>query len=67
MQNSGRETLANQLFQSFGEENVGEFAIANVSYFIEPGGKILANDIHFAKFAKVIPCQNFGSYILASG
>ena len=25
--------MANQSFQSFGEENVGEFTIANISYF----------------------------------
>ena len=50
---------------SFGEENVSEFAIANISYFSEPGiwlGKILANDIRFAKFAKVFPRQNFVLY-----
>ena len=45
---------------SFGEENVGEFTIANISYFSEPGiwlGKILANGVHFAKFSKVFPRQ----------
>ena len=26
------KTLVNQLFQSFGEENVGKFTIANISY-----------------------------------
>ena len=31
------KTLANRLFLSFGEENVGEFTIANVSYFNESG------------------------------
>ena len=31
------KTLANQSFRSFGEENVGEFTIANVSYFSESG------------------------------
>ena len=31
------KTLANQSFQSFDEENVGEFVIANVSYFSESG------------------------------
>ena len=60
------KTLANQLFQGFGEENVGEFTIANISYFSESGiwlGKILANDVRFAKFAtKVFPCQNFALY-----
>ena len=28
-------TLANQSFQIFGKENVGEFTIANISYFSE--------------------------------
>ena len=41
---------------SFGEENVGEFTIANIIYFISESGiwlgKILVNGIHFAKFAK---------------
>ena len=44
-------SLANRSFQSFGEENVGK-SIANISYFSESGiwlGKILANDICFAK------------------
>ena len=43
-------------FMSFGEDNVGEFTIANISYFSEPGiwlGKILATGVRFAKFAKV--------------
>ena len=31
------KTLANRSFQSFGEENVGEFIIANISYFSESG------------------------------
>ena len=48
-------TLANQSFQSFGEENVGEFTIANISYFSESRiwllGKILANGFCVAKFA----------------
>ena len=50
---------------SFGEENVGEFTIVNISYFSEPGiwlGKILANGV---RFAKVFPRQSFvlyGSY-----
>ena len=49
----------------FGKDNVGKFALANISYFSEPGiwlGKILANGIHFAKFAKVFPNQNFALY-----
>ena len=56
------KTLANRWFQSFGKENVGEFTIANVSYFSEPGiwlGKILVNDISFAKFTKVFHHQKF--------
>ena len=59
------KTLANWLFQRFGEENVSEFTIANVSYFSKSGiwlGKILANDACFAKFAKVFSCQNFELY-----
>ena len=59
------KTLMNRSFQSFGEENVGKFTIVNVSYFSEPGiwlGKILANDVLFAKFTKVFPCQNFALY-----
>ena len=47
---------------SFGEENVGEFTIANISYFSEPRiwlSKILANGIHFAKIAEVFPHQGF--------
>ena len=50
-QNSGGEKLCRILFQSFGEENVGEFAI--VCQFIESGiwlGKILAKDVCFASF-----------------
>ena len=59
--------MANQSFQTFGEENVGELTIANniISYFSESGiwlGKILANDVQFAKFAKVFPRQNFALY-----
>ena len=45
---------------SFGEKNVGEFTIANISYFGEPGiwlGKILVNGICFTKFAKVFPAK----------
>ena len=61
------KTLANRLFQTFGEENVGELTIANniISYFSESGiwlGKILANDVQFAKFTKVFPRQNFALY-----
>ena len=50
---------------SFGEKNFGEFTIANISYFSEPGiwlGEILANGIRFTKFTKVFPCQNFALY-----
>ena len=46
----------NRSFQIFGEENVGKFTVANISYFSEYGiwlGKILENNICFAKFAKV--------------
>ena len=56
------KTLTNQLFQSFGKENFGEFTIATISYFSESGiwlGKILVNDIHLTKFAKFFPHQNF--------
>ena len=48
------KTLVNQLFQSFGKENVGKFTTANISYFSESGiwlGKILTNDVCLAKFA----------------
>ena len=54
------KALENRSFQSFGEENVGEFTIANISYFSESGiwlGKILVNGIRFAKIAKVFLCQ----------
>ena len=67
-QNSGRvKLLANRSFQTFGEENIGELTIANniISYFSESEiwlGKILANDVQFAKFAKVFPRQNFALY-----
>ena len=59
------KTLANQSFQRYGGENVGELTIANVSCSNESGiwlGKILVNDVHFAK---VFIFQNFvlyGSY-----
>ena len=42
-------------------ENVGEFTIANISYFSESGiwlGKTMANAVRLAKFAKVFPYQN---------
>ena len=58
------KTLANRSFQSFGEENIGKFT-AIYSHFSESGiwlGKILANDVPFAKFAKVFPHQNFALY-----
>ena len=45
-------------FQSFGEENVGGFTKANISFFSESEiwlGKILVNNVHYAKFAKVFP------------
>ena len=54
------KTLVNRSFQSFSEENFGEFAIANISYFSESGiwlGKILANDVCFVKFAKFSPAK----------
>ena len=53
------------MLQSFDEENVDKYAIVNTSYLIECGirlDKILANDIHFTKFATVFPCQNFALY-----
>ena len=57
---------------SFDEENVGEFTIANISYFSEPGiwlGKILANGVRFAKFSKVSPtkilCRTVCTWYLA--
>ena len=59
------KTLVNRSFQSFCEENVGEFTIANIIYFSESGiwlGKILVNDIRFTKFAEVFPHQNFVFY-----
>ena len=60
------KTLANRLFHNFGEENVGKLTIANISYLSESRiwlGKILANDVRFAKFAKAFPCQNIVLYI----
>ena len=59
------KTEVNRSFISFGEENVGEFTITNISYFSEPGiwlGKILVNDVCFTKFTKVLPHQNFALY-----
>ena len=52
--------MVNRSFQSSGEENVGEFTIANISYFSESGiwlGKILVNDVRFAKFTKISPAK----------
>ena len=61
-QNFGRVKLwRTDCFMSFGEQNIGKFTIANIS-FSEPGiwlGKILANGI---RFAKVFHCQNFVVY-----
>ena len=59
------KTLANRSFQSFGKENVGKFTAIYISHFSESGiwlGKILVNDVPFAKFAKVFPRQNFALY-----
>ena len=65
-QNFGRVKLWRMdCFISFGKEYVGKFTIANISYFSEPGiwlGKILANAVRFAKFAKVFPRQYFALY-----
>ena len=52
-------------YRVFGEENVGEFTIATISYSSEPGiwlGKTWANDVRFAKFAQVFPHQSFALY-----
>ena len=43
-------------------EFVGEFTIANISYFSEWLGKILVNGICFVKFIKVFPYQNLALY-----
>ena len=54
--------MVNWSFHSFGKENVGEFTIANISYFSEYGiwlGKILVNDVHFTK---VFFLKNFVLY-----
>ena len=59
------KTLVNRLFNSFGEENVGKFTIANISYFSESGiwlGKILVNGICLAKFTKISPTKIFALY-----
>ena len=65
-QNIGRVKLRRiNCFMSYGKENVGEFTIANISYFSESGiwlGKILVNGICFAKFTKVFLRQNFVLY-----
>ena len=62
VQNLVGRNLSELIVLDFGEENVGKFTIANISYFSESGiwlGKILANGICYAKFAKVFPSQNF--------
>ena len=41
VQNYGRVKLTNQSFQSFGEENVDEFSIANISYYSNLGKLIV--------------------------
>ena len=60
------KNLADQSFQNFGKENVGEFTVANISCFsdLEFGwaNYILANDVCFTKFTKVFPRQNFVLY-----
>ena len=62
-QNFGRDKLWRiNRYRVFGEENVGEFTIATISYSSKPGiwlGKTLANDVRFTKFAKVFPRQSF--------
>ena len=40
------KTLANRSFQSFDEENVGKFTVANISYYSNLG-KIVVNNIYF--------------------
>ena len=54
------KTSANRSFQSFDEENVDKFTIANISYLSESGiwlGKILANDICFPpEFCAILYC-----------
>ena len=42
--------------------NVDEFTIA-IGIWL---GKILVNDVHFAKFTKVFSCQNFALYSIIS-
>ena len=59
------KTSANRSFWRFGEKNVNKFTIANISQFSASGiwlGKVLENDVCFAKFAKVFPCHNFPLY-----
>ena len=54
------KTLANRLFQSFGEEIVGEFTIANISCFSESGfwlDKTLANVVSFPNSPKFSPAR----------
>ena len=51
----------------FGDENVGEYTIATISYYSESGiwlGKILANDNRFTKFTKVLRYTEGISYPL---
>ena len=57
--------MANRSLQTFGEEKRWRIANNIISYFSESGiwlGKILTNDVQFAKFAKVFPRQNFALY-----
>ena len=63
------KTLANQSFQSFGEENIGEFNLLTNSSFIGSviwQGKILTNYVRFAKFAKVFSHHRFALYGILS-
>ena len=57
--NSGRVKLRRiDCSEFFGEENVGEFTITNISYFSGSGiwlGKILVNDVRFTEFATKFP------------
>ena len=64
------KTRANRLFQSYGEETFGKFTISvtylTFSYFRESGiwlDKMLENDVHFAKFAKVFPARMLHSTV----
>ena len=59
------KTLANRSFQTFWRGKRWRINNNIISYFSESGiwlGKILANDVQFAKFAKVFPRQNFALY-----